>query len=122
MKRTLSFLVATAAIGIFGFSNANATAFTQSEAGAPVTMTIAVAGAPNFQFNPSTNVVLDGQSDATSFAIYSYHENVLNKNSGQEYGMTSGVNKIYFLDISSSTAASTPTATDSTAFTGWNQM
>lgn len=124
MKRIFCFLAATATIGLFCFSsNVNATSFTQTDAGEPVEMTVATAGAPNFSFNPSTNVILLGNSVTTSFAIWAHHQQVLNKASGQQYGMTSAVNKMYFLDISSSTTAYTSaTATNSAAFSTFTEM
>lgn len=126
MKRILCFLAATAIIGVSINNNANAadTAFVQADgAGELVTLTITdtsgpIAGAPDFTFAPSTNVVLLGVSSPTSFAIWAHHQNVVAKTSGQQYGMTSDVNKMYFRDISAvgAEAYTSATATNSLAF------
>ena len=129
MKRILCSLAVTAIIGICSSAIAADTAFTQTDgAGEQVVLAITdtsgpITGAPDFTFNPSTNVVMGGMSSPTSFAAWSYHQNVDGKSSGQEYGMTSEVNKLFFLDISTDGTVETDSdATDSTLFAGWTKL
>lgn len=109
--------------------NAFAAALTQAGgAGTAVTVVgTGVAGAQSIVFNPSTNVSMSGNSVATNFAIAGYHTQALRKASGQAYGMGSDSNKMYFQDISNSTAytgvaAGTSQATSFTTALNWNQM
>ena len=124
MKKTLFFLVAAAIIGFWSQSNtAQALDMSNGTPGAPLDLAVATSGAPNFAFNPSTNVNIRGTSSPTSFAIYSWHQNVINKKSGQAFGMAADVNKLYFLDISSAGAtAPSLTGTTSAVFTGWTTL
>ena len=124
MKKAL-YIICTAALCGFWISNANAVDITQTAAGDPVTLTTAnVAGDPGFTFNPSTGVIMDGESDETSFAISAYHKATINKASGQAYGMAADVNKLFFMDISGDSVTATITGTTSTAaFSGdWVTM
>ena len=126
MKKTLSFLVAASVFGLLAMhTNAMASvSVANTNPGDPVTVTPTnVSGAANLVFNPSTNVIIDGDSDETSFAIWGYHSQVLGKSSGQAYGMAADTNKLFFLDISGLSAAPTVTGTNAAAaFTAWTTI
>jgi hypothetical protein len=99
----------------------------QDDAGETVTVDAStVPGAQDIEFNPSTNVVMTGASEATSFAIGAYHEQALNKTAGQSYGMAADTNSIFFQDLSpAGTGDGTVTGTNASEFTtanGWFQM
>ena len=81
------------------------------------------AASADLKFNPSTNVVMMGQSSATSFAVAGFHNQANQKAKGQVYGMATDSNKMFFNDISS-TAAPTDisTTTAAAAFSGWYTM
>ena len=113
-------------IACLGFSASQASAATldldQSAGGAAAvfTPTTLVPGAVALSFTPSAQVVMDGKSVRTSFAINAYHGAVLNKASGQAYGMAADSKKVYFLDISTVTAYASPTGTTAATFSGAN--
>lgn len=128
MKKTL-YILACASIFSLLAQNAMAAASDVTQtggAGAKVTIaTTAINGAPDpLEFNPSTNVNMDGQSDATAFAIFGWHDQVEKKASGQAYGMASDENKLFFLDISSDLTDLEATAgtNAATAFADWTTI
>jgi hypothetical protein len=51
-------------------------------------------------FDPSTNVIMTGASEASAFAHGAYHQAVENKDSGKQFAMASDSSAVYFLDIS----------------------
>ena len=98
------------------------TAVTNANPGEALTITgTGVPGAKNVVFTPSTNVNMSADSMATSFAVNGWHDQADQKKNGQAYGMAADSNKMFFLDIST-TAGVAVTATNSTAFSGWNTM
>ena len=116
----------------FWACNASALDLTQTDgAGAEAKFTetaTAIPGAADLVFKPSTQVVFAGESNKTSFAIDAYHAAVLNKTSGQAYGMAGDSKKVFFCDISTTAAYSTvqPDGTNAgdafLAASGWTSM
>ncbi len=119
------YIYALACIAIIGFVTHNATAsdVAQTNPGDQVTVSASsITGAPDLTFNPSTNVVINGTTADTAFQITGYHDSADQKKNGQAYGMASDVNKLYWLDIST-TAYSEPSGTNSGAFgSTWHEM
>ena len=123
MKKSLCLTLGACLISIVAlYSNANATTFNNGTGG-QVSFTITTPGAPTpFTFNPSSNVAMAGVSVATAFQENAYHTAVLNKASGQSFGMASNSNKIWFNDISSTSSYTAPTGSTSATFSGWNSI
>lgn len=83
-----------------------------------VTITTAgVQGAQSIVFNPSSQVVMSGNTVSTSFVIASHHTQANLKKAGQQYGMAADSNSVWFKDISTATADVISTATNKNAFT-----
>lgn len=120
------YITSLACIAIIGFAANSTTAadnvdVVQSVAGGPVTIAVSITGAPDVTFNPSTNVNMNGKTAPNAFQISGYHDAANVKANGQAYGMASDVNKLFWLDIST-TAYVEPTGTNSTAFGSWNTL
>jgi hypothetical protein len=127
MKKTL--LIAAGILFCVPIAHNALGAMSQDATTGTVTITAgAVAGAQSITFDPSTNVQMNGNSMATSFAIGAYHSQALRKASGQAYGMAADSSKMYFQDISDSTAytglvgAGTNQSTSFTTTKNWNQL
>lgn len=103
---------------------ANAASLSQPNVGGPVTVSATnVSGAKSIVFTPSSNVVMTGVSEKTSWALGAYHTQAMNKKNGQGYGMAADSNKVWFQDISSATTLSITTTTAAAAFgSPWNSM
>lgn len=123
MKKLLTVIAAGLLFCSFSSNTSLATVnIENTEPGGVVSFSPGVAGAPDpIEFTPSTNVNIGGQSDATSFAINSWHEQASSKTAGQAYGMTSDSNKMFFMDIST-TAGSAVTGTTAAAFSGYTTI
>lgn len=100
MKKTaiLTFGLALC-FGISSAAHAVCTIANTGNPGTPVTCTGGSGPSIN-EFLPSTNVIMDGESDATAAAVGAYHQQVLNKKSGKAFAMSTDTNKIFFADIS----------------------
>lgn len=119
MKRNLYIAVGLLA-GLFLVQDASA--FTANTANGTLSIPSSnVPGAPaTLNFNPSTNVILGGNSVSTSFLINGYHTQALAKAAGQGYAMAADSNKMYFVSIEATgtTAAKVQVAgTNSLGFT-----
>lgn len=124
MKKTLYIAGAALFCALFA-TNSMAVDLVQSGAGQAVTIAVTVPGAQDVSFNPSTNVIMSGQSDVTAFGVAGYHTQALGKDSGQAYLMTADENKMFFLDISANGTPAGPTSSGTTkaAFTeDWHTL
>lgn len=101
MAITLFITQSAFADGVISQTGADATA----KAGQPVNVT-GTTGPTIDPFSVSTNVVMEGATSATSFALTGYHLQVDQKKSGKMFAMASDSSAMWFADISS-TAAST---------------
>ena len=112
----------------FGFCTSNiadaASVTNATKPGSAITITATnVPGAQSFVFTPSTNVVLTGGVVDNSFAVSAYHDQANKKKAGQQYGMASDKNNVFFQDINNTTGAATVTATGSSIFVSpWHTM
>ncbi len=128
MKKTLYILVAASVFSLLTIHTSAMAAkqVSNATAGATVTVNSDTPGASNLVFNPSTNVNIDGQSDATAFAIFGWHDQTELKASGQAYGMASDENKLYFTNISDDMvildATIAAVGTNSAAFADWTTI
>jgi hypothetical protein len=96
-------------------------------AGTAVTIEVTAAGVPgasNIVFTPSSNVLMQGQSVATSWALDAVHSQALGKDNGQAYGMAADSNKMYFLDAKTITTLADISATNRTGAFGasWHTL
>lgn len=126
MKRNL-YIAAGLLAGLFLVQNAYSAAFSNSPTVPLVSISSAnVTGAPAaLTFNPSTNVMMAGNSESTSFLINAYHTQALAKAAGQAYAMVADSNKMYFMAIEATGfAASTiqVAGTNSGDLTGYSEM
>ena len=128
MKKSSCLTLGACLIGIVTLcSNANAASGDVSQNASTNVVTIDTTNntaAPDLTFNPSTNVAVAGESSATAFQINAYHTAVLNKTSGQSFGMASNSNKVWFDDISGDASYNTPTGTSTANFVtkGWSSI
>ena len=110
----------------FSVNNTFAANIDNANPGETVTITVTVPGAQDVEFNPSTNVNILGESDATSFAVSGWHEQAVQKDSGQAYLMSADENKMFFMDISAdgeAVPADGDRATNFANFKGvWNTL
>jgi len=119
MKKSMYLTLGACLVSVVALcSNANTADLTTGANGLVTIDASNVAGAPDLTFNPSSNVIMDGESSATAFQENAYHTSVLNKASGQAYGMSSSSNKVWFLDISTTSSYGAPSGTTAAAFTG----
>lgn len=115
------------ALGLFvcalSANNADAAALTQTGgAGSTVNVDAAgVNGAQDINFNPSSNVLMTGVSEANIWKVVSHHTQANTKANGQQYGMHSDSNAMWFQDISGTTGAAS--ISDTTDFASpWFSM
>lgn len=100
MKKTLITLAAIA-FSFVAVSNASAAAYDQDTDTFVVTVIgTNVNNAPNIVFGASSQVIVDGESEATAFAHAAYHKQVEDKKNGRQFAMHSDVSTLYWLDIS----------------------
>lgn len=76
---------------------------------------------PDFEFQPSTNVVINAASTASSYSIIAVHNSSLDTDNGEAYGMASDVSGIYTTPLEGvKTAPTNAGAGDSSDFgTDW---
>lgn len=130
-KMTICLSVFALSISCASFSLAageTAIANASSTAGGTVTIAARAAiGTPAFVFEPSTSVNVQGlvASDGSEFAVQTYHESVIERDSGKAFGVTSESNTTYWLDLSGTAKASIAAlaVTDDTTFVAsWTAM
>jgi hypothetical protein len=91
-------------------------------AGNKIIGVVTVAGLPAFEFQPSTNVTILGNSTAANFSIAAYHESSLGTTKGEAYGMASDVSGVYTIATLSETAPTIGTTGKAADFTGdWEE-
>lgn len=112
----LGLIVSSAFAATINFSGSTGASIT-------ITPTALVPGAQPLVFNPSSQVNISGGTERTGFAVYTGHEAVKGKDAGQNYGMASDSNDVFWIKAPATYAALSG-KTNSTAFTGtgWNRM
>lgn len=126
MKKTLSIIMGLLLLTFFAQNSVAGTFNNASTPGATVVVDATnVTGSQNIDFNPSTNVIIYGESVSAAFGLMAYHDQASQKASGQAYAMVGDSNKMYFMDISDG-GETTPTASPGTNEAGlastWNTM
>jgi lipoprotein signal peptidase len=127
MKKTIKYISLVLVSAFIATSSMAAVISNTANPGGEITVT-STTTSPDLVFTPSTNVVIQGltQATGTDFAAQSYHNSVVGKNSGKAFGMASDSSAVSYLDISglaTGTAPTAITASDSSAFgADWTKM
>lgn len=121
MKK-FSMFMALLAFGIFTSQSSIAAVSDAKTAGAAIVLdaTTNVPGSSVINFNPSAQVSISVSSDTTAFAVAGGHDAVQGKDQGQNYGMASDSSNVFWSNAGT-TAYATVSASNSSAFSGWNK-
>lgn len=123
MKKTFSIVAGLLVCAFTIAGTVQAADLTQAADGAVTVDAGSVEGAKDIVFNPSSQVKMSGASETGNFAIAAYHTQAQNKKAGQQYGMASDSNALWFKDISETTADTVDTTKAADAFgTDWYTM
>jgi hypothetical protein len=104
MKKNNFYIAAALFAGSLLATNAQALDLAQGAAGEVASFTVTIPGAKDLLFSPSNNVVMNGESEETSFQVNGYHTAALGKAAGQAYAMTADSNTMWFFAIEDETA------------------
>ena len=126
MVRKITSLMAILALGFIA-SSASATNLDNGTTGGTVTVTVnttTIPGATNLVFQPSSQVLMRGQSIRTAFAAISGHAAVEGKEAGQHYGMASDSSNVFWQAAETNALPTSYATTNSSNFTtanNWNR-
>ncbi len=112
----MTFLMAMA-LSLYMVASAHAVAGSSVAApGTPLTIAIALTGAPDLIFKTSPQVGMTYISDAAGFSENAAHAAAYLTSGGQAYGMADDTNKIYWLSIETIAAITAVTVASSVQF------
>ena len=119
MKKVITIFGAMA-ICVFLTGNAYSAAYSQTNN--IVTVSAAnITEADDVVFQASAQVTFSGASVETNYAHAAFHDQVVGKKNGRQFGMTGEVSSIYWQSIESGTTT-TINVTNSSLFSSWTKM